>query len=73
MKSLTSSRSLSATSVLISGFTVSEYLAQAELIQLQVYVVKNMEAITITCTNLAGRFDQTRPMFLEALNQFRLQ
>jgi hypothetical protein len=39
--------------------------------QLQVYVVKGHEAITITCTNLSEWFDQTKPMFIDAIERFR--
>lgn len=39
--------------------------------QLQIYVVKGQEAVTITCTNLTDWFEQTRPTFMEAVKQFR--
>ncbi|GBC93870.1 hypothetical protein HRbin15_02372 [bacterium HR15] len=42
-----------------------------EITQLQVYVVRGREAITITCTNLSQWFEQTRPLFAGALQQFR--
>ena len=38
--------------------------------QLQVYVVRGSEAITITCTNISEWFDQTRPAFLDAIQRF---
>jgi hypothetical protein len=43
----------------------------AKVMQLQVYVIKNKEVITMTFTNLAHRFEQTKPSFLEALNNFK--
>ncbi len=42
-----------------------------QLTQMQVYVVKGREAITITCTNTAGWFDRTKPIFMEAIKQFK--
>jgi hypothetical protein len=41
------------------------------VMQLQVYVVKDKEALTITCTNLAERFEETRPTFQEVIRSFR--
>ena len=41
------------------------------IIQMQVYVIKGSDAITITCTNLAEWFDHTKPIFMEAIRQFR--
>lgn len=42
-----------------------------QIMQMQVYVVKGSEAITVTCTNLAEWFDRTKPIFMEAINQFK--
>jgi hypothetical protein len=42
----------------------------AEVTQLQVYVIKNSEAITITCSNLSSWFEQTKSAFLESLDAF---
>ncbi|MGI9067364.1 MAG: DcrB-related protein [Pyrinomonadaceae bacterium] len=41
------------------------------IIQLQVYLVKSNEALTITCTNLSDWFDRTKPHFRDAIRQFR--
>lgn len=42
-----------------------------EITQLQVYVTKGRQALTLTCTNLSDWFDQTRPTFLAAVKQLR--
>lgn len=39
--------------------------------QMQVYVVKGDEAITITCTSTDKGFDDSKKLFLEAVKQFR--
>lgn len=45
--------------------------ANLQLKQMQVYVVRGKEAITITCTNTAEWFDRTKLIFTEAIKQFR--
>jgi hypothetical protein len=45
--------------------------AELEITQLQVYLVRGREALTITCTHLSHRFEEFRPLFEEALQQFR--
>lgn len=45
--------------------------AELEVTQMQVYLVRGKEALTITCTNLSHWFEQTRPLFMEALQRFR--
>jgi hypothetical protein len=39
--------------------------------QLQIYVIKGDEAITITCTSTDEGFEGSKAQFLEALRQFR--
>ncbi len=41
--------------------------------QMQVYVTKGAEAITLTCTNLSEHFPQTLETFLAAVRQFKWQ
>lgn len=41
------------------------------VIQMQVYVVKGIEAMTITCTDAAESFDHNKPVFLDAVRQFK--
>lgn len=47
--------------------------ADLTITQLQIYLVRGNEALVITCTQLGHLFEQTRPLFLEALQQFRWQ
>jgi hypothetical protein len=44
-----------------------------EVMQMQVYVVKGFEAVTITCTDTAGQFAATKATFLEAVRMFTWQ
>ena len=53
----------------IHTFRVAD--ADAQVTQLQVYVVKGAEAVTITCSHLAPWFDQMRPVFTEAIHRFK--
>jgi hypothetical protein len=71
-------RVLEEGSITIGGLTAYQRLhtfqmpeAGLEITQLQLYLVRGKEALTITCTNLSHWFEQTRPLFMEALERFR--
>lgn len=42
-----------------------------EVTQLQIYIIKEQTALTLTCTNLTEWFDRTKPIFMDAIRQFR--
>jgi hypothetical protein len=42
-----------------------------QVTQMQLYFVRNTEAITITCTHASVWFERAKPTFMEAINQFR--
>lgn len=58
----------SKTSARVHIFDVSDDI---KAMQMQVYFVKSFEAITITCTSTDDGFADHRPLFMEAVNNFK--
>jgi hypothetical protein len=55
----------------VHSFEISDLAVSVT--QMQVYVIRGAEAVTLTCTNLSEWFPRTLQTFLDAVKQFRWQ